>query len=116
VGRSLERFEPPDPLLPGLDPGVSEPLCEGDMNVKRLRDGVLGVAGGRDVRVEDRGGVRGGSIMDVFAESSSPNISFLIKARYILSVSSSNKSEYYKSQALTPLSINFSCAVFSSRL
>jgi hypothetical protein len=68
---------------------VSEPRCEGDMKVKRLREGVLGVDGGREVRVDDRGGVRGGSIMVVFAESSSPNISFLINARYILSASSS---------------------------
>jgi hypothetical protein len=50
------------------------------MNVKRLRDGVLGVDGGAEVRVDERGGVLGGSIIVVFAESSSPNISFLIKA------------------------------------
>jgi hypothetical protein len=81
VGRSPDRFEPPDPLLFGRDPGVKEPRCEGDINVKRLRDGVLGVDGGTEVRVDERGGVRGGSIIVVFAESSSPNISFLISAR-----------------------------------
>jgi hypothetical protein len=80
VGRSPERFEPPEPRL-FLDPGVSDSRCEGDMYVKRLRDGVLGVEGGNEVRVEDRGGVCGGSIRFVFAESSSPNISFLINAR-----------------------------------
>jgi len=81
VGRSPDRFDPPDPLLFGLDPGVSEPRCEGDMNVKRLREGVFGVDGGREVRANERGGVRGGSSIVVLAESSSPNISFLINAR-----------------------------------
>ena len=64
-----------------LEPGVSDSRCEGDINVKRLREGVLGVAGGSEVRVEERGGVRGGSILFVLAESSSPNISFRINAR-----------------------------------
>jgi predicted ATP-dependent serine protease len=92
VGRSPDRFEPPDPLLFGRDPGVRDPRCEGDMNVKRLRDdGVLGVDGGTEVRVDERGGVRGGSIIVVFADNSSPNISFLMRALYILSASSSSR-------------------------
>jgi|SRR5579859_4337751 len=90
VGRSPDRLEPPDPVLFGRDPGVSDPRCEGDINVKRLREGVLGVVGGREVCVDDRGGVLGGSINVVFADNSSPNISFFISARYILSASSSN--------------------------
>jgi hypothetical protein len=57
VGRSPDRFEPPEPLLLGLDPGVRDPRWDGDMNVKRLRDGVLGVDGGTEVRVDERGGV-----------------------------------------------------------
>ena len=91
VGRSPDRFEPPEPLLFGRDPGVREPRCDGDMNVKRLRDGVLGVDGGTEVRVDERGGVRGGSIIVVFADNSSPNISFLMRALYILSASSSSR-------------------------
>ena len=59
--------------------------------MKRLRDGVFGVEGGSDIRVVDLGGVRGGSIIDVLAESSSPNISFLMRALYILSASSSSR-------------------------
>lgn len=90
VGRSPDRLDPPDPVLLGRDPGVNDPRCEGDMNVKRFRDGVLGVVGGREVRVDDRGGVLGGSISVVLADNSSPNISFFINARYILSASSSN--------------------------
>ena len=89
VGRSPDRFEPPEPLLFGRDPGVRDPRWDGDMNVKRLRDGVLGVDGGTEVRVDERGGVRGGSIIVVFADNSSPNISFLMRALYILSASSS---------------------------
>jgi hypothetical protein len=89
VGRSPDRFEPPEPLLLGLDPGVRDPRWDGDMNVKRLRDGVLGVDGGTEVCVDERGGVRGGSIIVVFADNSSPNISFLMRALYILSASSS---------------------------
>lgn len=89
VGWSPDRFEPPDPLLFGRDPGVRESRWEGDIKVKRLRDGVLGVDGGTEVRVNERGGVRGGSTIVVFAESSSPNISFLMRALYILSASSS---------------------------
>ena len=80
MGRSPDRFEPPDPLLFGRDPGVRESRWDGDMNVKRFRDGVFGVDGGTEVRVDVRGGVRGGSIIVVFAESSSPNISFLMRA------------------------------------
>src|SRR5271170_5895067 len=90
VGRSPDRFEPPEPLLFGRDPGVRDPRWDGDMNVKRLRDGVLGVDGGTEVRVDERGGVRGGSIIVVFADNSSPNISFLMRALYILSASSSS--------------------------
>jgi hypothetical protein len=60
------------------------------MNVKRLRDGVLGVDGGREERVDERGGVLGGSINAALADNSSPNISFFISARYMLSASSSN--------------------------
>src|SRR5271168_659467 len=91
VGRSPDRFEPPEPLLFGRDPGVRDPRWDGDMNVKRLRDGVLGVDGGTEVRVDERGGVRGGSIIVVFADNSSPNISFLMRALYILSASSSSR-------------------------
>lgn len=90
VGKSPDRFDPPEPLLFGRDPGVIEPRCEGDMKVKRFREGVLGVAGGREERVDERGGVRGGSMRDEFADNSSPNISFLMSARYMLSASSSN--------------------------
>lgn len=89
MGRSPDRL---DPVLFGRDPGVSDPRCEGDMNVNRLREGVFGVEGGREERVVDRGGVLGGSINVfnvVLADNSSPNISFLINARYMLSASSS---------------------------
>ena len=68
---------------------MRDPRWEGDINVKRLRDGVFGVVGGREERVDERGGVLGGSIKVVLADNSSPNISFLINARYMLSASSS---------------------------
>ena len=90
VGKSPDRFEPPEPLLFGREPGVRDPRWDGDMNVKRLREGVFGVVGGMEERVEDRGGVRGGSMRVVFADNSSPNISFLMSARYMLSASSSD--------------------------
>ena len=93
VGKSPDRFDPAEPLLLGREPGVKDSRCEGDMNVKRLREGVLGVVGGMEERVDDRGGVRGGSMRvarAVFADNSSPNISFLMRARYMLSASSSD--------------------------
>jgi hypothetical protein len=89
VGRSPDRFEPLEPSLLGRDPGVKEPRWEGDMKVNRFREGVLGVDGGSEVRVEERGGVLGGSIIIALADNSSPNISFRMRARYMLSASSS---------------------------
>ena len=110
VGKSPDRFDPPEPLLLGRDPGVIEPRCEGDMKVKRFREGVLGVVGGREERVDERGGVRGGSMRDEFADNSSPNISFLMSARYILSASSSDILDEYFTKT-TSLRIDFSCAM-----
>ena len=86
VGKSPDRLDWAELVLCGLEPGVKEPRCEGDMYVKRFRDGVLGVVGGgmTEERLdEERGGVLGGSIVvnNVFADISSPNISFLISAR-----------------------------------
>lgn len=72
---------------------MRDPRWEGDMKVKRFRDGVFGVVGGREDRVDERGGVLGGSINVVLADNSSPNISFLMSARYILSASSSESSK-----------------------
>ena len=108
-------MELPEPVLLGRDPGVREPRWDGDINVKRLRDGVFGVVGGREERVEERGGVLGGSINVVLADNSSPNISFLINARYMLSASSSMLLETHRMR-YTSLGINFSCVVFLSRL
>jgi hypothetical protein len=84
------------------------------MKLNRLREGVLGVAGGREDRVDDRGGVLGGSIKVALADNSSPNISFLISALYILSASSSTLS-VMKVEIFTPLSINLPCTVLLSR-
>jgi hypothetical protein len=111
VGKSPDRFEPLEPSLLGRDPGVREPLWEGDMKVKRLREGVLGVDGGREVRVEERGGVCEGSIMIALADISSPNISFLIRARYMLSASSSKSVRTCEEEGYTTLSVEFSCTV-----